>query len=129
MGGALQSRTVSHALFGIVQGGVFSELRQRSLDELTSIGFDGYAIGGLAVGEPNDERLHVLDHLTHRMPSDATRYLMGVGTPYDLVRNCSRRRPLRLCHAVSQCAQRTPFHQRRCGPNPQCGKSLGQPDA
>lgn len=79
-----------HALFGIVQGGVFSELRQRSLDELTSIGFDGYAIGGLAVGEPNDERLHVLDHLTHRMPSDATRYLMGVGTPYDLVEGIAR---------------------------------------
>ena len=80
----------AHALFGIVQGGVFSELRQRSLDELTSIGFDGYAIGGLAVGEPNDERLHVLDHLTHRMPSDATRYLMGVGTPYDLVEGIAR---------------------------------------
>ena len=80
----------AHALFGIVQGGVFPELRRRSLDELTSIGFDGYAIGGLAVGEPNEERLHVLDHLTHRMPSDTTRYLMGVGTPYDLVEGIAR---------------------------------------
>jgi queuine tRNA-ribosyltransferase len=72
------------ALFGIVQGGMFGELRQESLAGLTDIGFDGYAIGGLAVGEPEDERLAVLDDLVAPMPADAPRYLMGVGTPVDI---------------------------------------------
>lgn len=79
-----------HALFGIIQGGVFPQLRNESLSRLTDIGFDGYAIGGLAVGEPNEERLHVLDALTHQMPQAATRYLMGVGTPYDIVEAIGR---------------------------------------
>ncbi|MBU2678122.1 MAG: tRNA guanosine(34) transglycosylase Tgt [Gammaproteobacteria bacterium] len=72
------------ALFGIVQGGIYDALRQESLDGLTQIGFDGYAIGGLAVGEPEDERHAVLDALMPRMPGDAPRYLMGVGTPTDI---------------------------------------------
>ena len=72
------------ALFGIVQGGMFGELREASLHGLTAIGFDGYAIGGLAVGEPEDERLAVLDALLPKMPIDAPRYLMGVGTPVDI---------------------------------------------
>jgi queuine tRNA-ribosyltransferase len=72
------------ALFGIVQGGMFEELRRESLDGLTAIGFDGYAIGGLAVGEPEEERLAVLDDLVPHMPKDAPRYLMGVGTPVDI---------------------------------------------
>jgi len=72
------------ALFGIVQGGMYDELRQESLAGLTDIGFDGYAIGGLAVGEPEDERLTVLDTLMPAMPDDAPRYLMGVGTPVDI---------------------------------------------
>ena len=73
------------ALFGIVQGGMYPHLRQRSLQELVRIGFDGYAIGGLSVGEPKEEMLSVLDHLTPHMPKDRPRYLMGVGTPSDLV--------------------------------------------
>ena len=72
------------ALFGIVQGGIYARLREESLAGLVGIGFDGYAIGGLAVGEPVDERHAVLDALLPRMPADAPRYLMGVGTPLDI---------------------------------------------
>jgi queuine tRNA-ribosyltransferase len=72
------------ALFGIVQGGMFDALREESLAGLVDIGFDGYAIGGLAVGEPEDERLAVLDGLSGKMPVDQPRYLMGVGTPVDI---------------------------------------------
>ena len=72
------------ALFGIVQGGMYDELRAASLSGLRVIGFDGYAIGGLAVGEPEEERLAVLDALLPLMPDDAPRYLMGVGTPVDI---------------------------------------------
>jgi len=74
-----------NALFGIVQGGVFTDLRQRSLDGLTDIGFDGYAVGGLSVGEPPEDRWRVLDFLAERLPQDHPRYLMGVGTPEDIV--------------------------------------------
>lgn len=73
------------ALFAIVQGGVYDDLRAESLETLTGIGFDGYAIGGLAVGEPESERNAVLDFLAPRMPADAPRYLMGVGLPLDIV--------------------------------------------
>jgi len=73
------------ALFGIVQGGMYPLLREISLTGLTGIGFDGYAIGGLSVGEPKQEMLHVLDALMPQMPADKPRYLMGVGTPEDLV--------------------------------------------
>ncbi|NNC76414.1 MAG: tRNA guanosine(34) transglycosylase Tgt [Woeseiaceae bacterium] len=72
------------ALFGIVQGGVYDALRDESLAGLASIGFDGYAIGGLAVGEPESDRIAVLDHLGARMPQTAPRYLMGVGLPVDI---------------------------------------------
>lgn len=72
------------ALFGIVQGGIYDDLRHQSLDGLTGIGFDGYAVGGLAVGEPEDERIAVLDHLMPLMPESHPRYLMGVGTPVDI---------------------------------------------
>ena len=74
-----------NALFGIVQGGVYSELRARSLDGLTALGFDGYAVGGLSVGEPPDDRWRVLDFLAERLPVDRPHYLMGVGTPEDIV--------------------------------------------
>ncbi len=74
-----------HALFGIVQGGMFEDLRHDSLQGLQNIGFDGYAIGGLSVGEPKEEMLKVLDYLAPLMPSDRPRYLMGVGTPDDLL--------------------------------------------
>ncbi|WP_371877035.1 tRNA guanosine(34) transglycosylase Tgt [Microbulbifer sp. 2205BS26-8] len=73
------------ALFGIVQGGMYPELRDVSLRGLTGIGFDGYAIGGLSVGEPKAEMIKVLDHLVHNMPADRPRYLMGVGKPEDIV--------------------------------------------
>ena len=72
------------ALFGIVQGGIFDVLRIASLEGLTDIGFDGLAIGGLAVGEPEEERIGVLDNLMPNMPVDSPRYLMGVGTPTDI---------------------------------------------
>lgn len=72
------------ALFGIVQGGVYAAIRTESLQGLEEIGFDGYAIGGLAVGEPEAERIEVLDNLIPGMPADRPRYLMGVGTPVDI---------------------------------------------
>ena len=72
------------ALFGIVQGGIYARLREESLAGLKDIGFDGYAIGGLAVGEPEAERLEVLECVIPKMPTTAPRYLMGVGTPVDI---------------------------------------------
>lgn len=74
-----------NALFGIVQGGVFDHLRLESLAGLTEIGFDGYAIGGLSVGEPKEDRSRVLQSLLKELPWDKPRYLMGVGTPEDIV--------------------------------------------
>ena len=73
------------ALFGIVQGGIFDDLRIKSLNELTKISFDGYAIGGLAVGETQNEMFKVLDNIKNFMPEDKPRYLMGVGTPSDIL--------------------------------------------
>ncbi|MFA7095220.1 MAG: tRNA guanosine(34) transglycosylase Tgt [Gammaproteobacteria bacterium] len=73
------------ALFGIVQGGVYTHLREASLQGLLDIGFDGYALGGLSVGEPKEDRLRVLEHTLPLMPADKPRYLMGVGTPEDIV--------------------------------------------
>ena len=73
------------ALFGIVQGGLFSDLRFKSLNELIKIGFDGYAIGGLAVGESQKEMFDILDDIKELMPEDKPRYLMGVGTPSDIL--------------------------------------------
>jgi queuine tRNA-ribosyltransferase len=74
-----------NALFGIVQGGMFEPLRDESLAGLCEVGFDGFAIGGLSVGEPKEEMMRILDHLAPRLPADRPRYLMGVGTPEDLV--------------------------------------------
>jgi queuine tRNA-ribosyltransferase len=78
------------ALFGIVQGGMYPQLRLESLAGLVDIGFDGYAIGGLSVGEPKEEMLSVLDTLAPVMPSNKPRYLMGVGTPADLLEGVRR---------------------------------------
>ena len=75
----------ANALFGIVQGGMFEDLRDESLAALTDIGFDGYAIGGLSVGEPKPDMLRILRHTAPGMPADRPRYLMGVGTPADIV--------------------------------------------
>ena len=74
-----------NALFGIVQGGMHEDLRDASLAGLADIGFDGYAIGGLSVGEPKAEMLRMLAHTAPRLPADRPRYLMGVGTPEDIV--------------------------------------------
>lgn len=79
-----------NALFGIVQGGMYEPLRQESLEKLLAIGFDGYAIGGLAVGEPQEESHRILEDLIPRMPSHKPRYLMGVGKPEDLVESVAR---------------------------------------
>jgi queuine tRNA-ribosyltransferase len=73
------------ALFGIVQGGMYPSLRHESLAGLQAIGFDGYAIGGLSVGEPKEDMLNVLDALAPVMPQDKPRYLMGVGKPEDIL--------------------------------------------
>ena len=77
-------------LFGIIQGGIYDDLRNKSLEGLINIGFDGYAVGGLSVGESAEERNTVLDNIAHKMPSDKARYLMGVGTPEDIVEAVKR---------------------------------------
>lgn len=74
-----------NALFGIVQGGMHEHLRDESLAELVNMGFDGYAMGGLSVGEPKEDMLRILRHTAPQLPSHKPRYLMGVGTPEDLV--------------------------------------------
>jgi queuine tRNA-ribosyltransferase len=79
-----------NALFGIVQGGMYEHLRDESLAGLTDIGFEGYAIGGLSVGEPKEDMMRILAHVTPRLPQNAPRYLMGVGTPEDIVEGVSR---------------------------------------
>lgn len=73
------------ALFGIVQGGMYEDLRRQSVQGLVEIGFDGYAIGGLSVGEPKEDMIRILDGLSPHMPQDKPRYLMGVGKPEDIV--------------------------------------------
>ena len=73
------------ALFGIIQGGLFKDLRLKSLEGLSKIGFDGYALGGLAVGETQKEMFYVLDNIKEYMPKDKPHYLMGVGTPSDIL--------------------------------------------
>ena len=79
-----------NALFGIVQGGMYESLRDESLAGLQDIGFHGYAIGGLSVGEPKEDMMRILAHVTPKLPAQAPRYLMGVGTPEDLVEGVSR---------------------------------------
>lgn len=80
----------SNALFGIVQGGMFPNLRAESLAGLTQMPFDGYAVGGLSVGEPKEKMFEIMDAIVPNMPQDKPRYLMGVGTPEDLVEGVSR---------------------------------------
>ena len=74
-----------NALFGIVQGGMYEHLREASLQALTAMDFPGYAIGGVSVGEPKEDMLRIMAHTPHRLPAHKPRYLMGVGTPEDLV--------------------------------------------
>ncbi|MDO6497694.1 tRNA guanosine(34) transglycosylase Tgt [Photobacterium sanguinicancri] len=79
-----------NSLFGIVQGGVYEDLRDVSVEGLTNIGFDGYAVGGLAVGEPKEDMHRILEHTCPKLPQDKPRYLMGVGKPEDLVEGVRR---------------------------------------
>jgi len=85
-----QSSPVSAALFGINQGGVYLDLRKESLDQLVEIGFDGFAIGGLSVGEEKSQMFDVVEHIAPQMPADKPRYLMGVGSPEDLIECVAR---------------------------------------
>ena len=80
----------TNALFGIVQGGMYEDLREVSINGLTSIDFDGYAIGGLSVGEPKEDMIRILDHTAPLIPENKPRYLMGVGKPEDLVEGVRR---------------------------------------
>jgi queuine tRNA-ribosyltransferase len=82
---SLAARTGASALFGIVQGGIYADLRRRSVEEIASMDFDGIAIGGVSVGEPKEEMFEVVDVTAPLLPKDRPRYLMGVGTPEDLV--------------------------------------------
>ncbi len=75
----------ANALFGIVQGGMYESLRDESLEKLVDIGFDGYAVGGLSVGEPKDERERIVAHVVPRLPQERPRYLMGMGAPEDII--------------------------------------------
>ncbi|HOO45243.1 MAG TPA: tRNA guanosine(34) transglycosylase Tgt [Deltaproteobacteria bacterium] len=86
----LRARKGGNALFGIVQGGIYPELRVRSAQEISSLDFDGIAIGGLSVGEGHDLMMDVLDVTLPHVPSEKPRYLMGVGTPKDIVEAVSR---------------------------------------
>jgi queuine tRNA-ribosyltransferase len=79
-----------NALFGIVQGGMHEDLRDESIEALAAIGFDGYAIGGVSVGEPKEDMERIVAHTAPRLPANAPRYLMGVGTPEDLVASVSQ---------------------------------------
>ena len=85
-----EALTSNQALFGIVQGGMYPHLREASIQGLKEIGFDGYAVGGLSVGEPKELMISMLDHLVPQMPEDKPRYLMGVGKPEDLVEGVLR---------------------------------------
>lgn len=80
-----QAHVSSNTLFGIVQGGMYEELRTESAQQLTEMNFEGYAIGGLSVGEPSEDRLRMLQHTPGLLPEQKPRYLMGMGTPQDLI--------------------------------------------
>jgi queuine tRNA-ribosyltransferase len=88
--GTAASTAIAPSLFGIVQGSVYPDLRLRSLEQLLGIGFDGYAIGGLSVGEEKTAMYDTVEHIAPHLPSDQPRYLMGVGTPADLVECVAR---------------------------------------
>ena len=134
-GGAEGSAPVPGDLFGIVQGGMYPDLREASLEALMALDLPGLAVGGLAVGEPEAERLAVLDHLMPRMPTDRPRYLMGVGRPEDIVAAVLRGIDMFDCVMPTRHARnghlftstgvvniRNAAHQRDQGPiDPECG--------
>ncbi len=94
-----------YGLFGIVQGSVYPELRARSAAALVEIGFDGYAVGGLAVGEPREAMLRILDETVPRLPADKPRYLMGVGKPGDIVEAVRRGIDMFDCVLPTRCGR------------------------
>jgi hypothetical protein len=99
---------------------MFEHLRQESLDALVEMDFPGYAVGGVSVGEPKDEMLRIMAHTPHRLPAHKPRYLMGVGTPEDLVEGVAAGRGhVRLRDAHPQRAQRPPVHPLRRPEDPQ----------
>jgi queuine tRNA-ribosyltransferase len=87
---AAHNRETGQLLFGIIQGGMFEDLRAQAIEELLEIGFDGYALGGLSVGEPKELMYEMTEKTTQLMPDDYAKYLMGVGTPEDLVEGVYR---------------------------------------
>lgn len=93
------------ALFGIVQGGIYPELRKRAIAELVAVGFDGYALGGLSVGEPVETMLDITAESAPLLPRDAPRYLMGVGTPRDIVESVERGIDMFDCVIPTRCAR------------------------
>ena len=118
------------ALFGIVQGSVYPRLRQRAIEELEPLDFDGYAIGGVAVGEGTAASRDVVARFAPALPDDKPRYLMGVGTPDDILHAVGRgRRSLRLRPAGAQRAARPALHPRRAAAHPQRRLSRRRPPA
>jgi queuine tRNA-ribosyltransferase len=99
------SRDTQQALFGIVQGGVYPELRSRSLESLVEIGFDGYALGGLSVGEPKEDMISIVETAASLMPDEKPRYLMGVGTPEDIVTSVYHGIDMFDCVIPTRCAR------------------------
>jgi queuine tRNA-ribosyltransferase len=95
----------AQALFGIIQGGVHRDLRKASVEALGAIGFDGYAIGGLSVGEPKDIMMEIIEDTAPLLPEGQARYLMGVGTPEDLVEGVHRGIDLFDCVMPTRCAR------------------------
>ncbi|WP_323722518.1 tRNA guanosine(34) transglycosylase Tgt [Candidatus Fokinia crypta] len=104
-----------YGIFGIVQGGLYEDLRRESAKQLVNIGFDGYAVGGLAVGESQEEMFSVLDYAVECLPEDKPRYLMGVGTPADIIGAVERGIDMFDCVMPS-----------RCGRNGRAFTSMGQ---
>jgi queuine tRNA-ribosyltransferase len=98
-------KNLKHSLFGIIQGGIYPDLRQRGTEEIMSIGFDGYAIGGLSVGEPKDLLLENLAVTASLLPENRPRYLMGVGTPEDLVESVFHGIDMFDCVIPTRCAR------------------------
>ncbi len=96
---------VDQALFGIIQGGTYLDLRKQAVEQTVPIGFDGYALGGVSVGEPKEIMYEITDSITHLLPADKPRYLMGVGTPQDIVFGVSCGIDLFDCVIPTRCAR------------------------
>ena len=98
-------RSVSQALFGIIQGGTYLDLRKQAVEQTAVLGFDGYALGGVSVGEPKEIMYEITDFITPLLPADKPRYLMGVGTPQDIVFGVSCGIDMFDCVIPTRCAR------------------------